>query len=105
MSHRTALAIALSALTAALAACSAHQPPPADQDVTAAVRALLQQQSVTFGGDAATVVSVQAYACSPAPDHRGFLCETAIALAPPAKTQQRLVRMVRTPSGWQATLQ
>lgn len=96
----------LLAFAMALAACGASQPPPTNQDVTAAVRALLQQQHAAFGAaaDAATA-EVKVYDCSPAPDHRGFLCETAISTAPPASAAQRLIRMVRTANGWQATME
>lgn len=107
----------LFAVCALLAGCTGAAAPT-DSDVTAAVRALLQQQHLTFGaGHAvanaapsgqATAVTVQNFGCNPAPDHRGYLCEIRITGGPSGGAQpplNRLVRLVNTASGWQATMQ
>lgn len=90
-----------------LAGCSSAGTAPTDADVTHAVTALLQAQSSAFGSasTATEVTHVKTFDCNPAPDHRGYLCETSITFAPPTPSLQRLVRMVQTANGWQATMQ
>lgn len=106
MNHQRRVALILALLPLLLAGCSGGGAPT-DADVTHAVTVLLHAQGATFGGAqaAAKVTHVKTYDCNPAPDHRGYLCETSIAFAPPAPSLQRLVRMVNTPHGWQATMQ
>lgn len=104
MNRRYSAAVAVCLL---LAACSNQGVAPTDADVTHAVETLLQTQHPAFGSaaTAAKVTHVKTFDCNPAPDHRGYLCETSIAFAPPAAPLQRLVRMVHTANGWQATMQ
>ncbi|TAN04969.1 MAG: hypothetical protein EPN38_12020 [Rhodanobacteraceae bacterium] len=110
--------LALSAVLALIAGC-AGGAAPSDGDVNRAVRALLKQQHLTFGaGNAAAVrapssrpaapTRVQNFGCNPAPDHRGYLCEIGITGGQSPGKQpslNRLVRLVKTARGWQATMQ
>lgn len=105
--------LVLLALLATVAGCvGAGGNAPSDSDVTRAVRALVKQQHAAFGASAATPstsqVDVHNFGCNPAPDHRGYLCETRITSHQSghgAQTLNRLVRLVKTTGGWQATMQ
>lgn len=105
--------VMLLAPLATLAGCmGVGATAPSASDVTHAVRALVQQQHAAFGASAGKAmtgqVGVHSFGCNPAPDHRGYLCETRITRSPPghaSQTMNRLVRLVKTADGWQATMQ
>lgn len=117
MKARNAWIVALVALALPLAGClGSAGPAPTDQNVAHAVRAVVLADNAapataTSAGTAArafAVTRVRNLGCNPAPDYKGYLCETVIDTrsakrGPHQKT--RLVRMVHGTDGWQATMQ
>ncbi len=109
----TRLGLAI-ALALPLAGClGASQPAPSDAAVAQAVTRLLLTANAAPPSAGATasalaVTGVKNLGCNPAPDYKGFLCETLIdtqSRTHGARQQQRLVRMLKTAGGWQATMQ
>lgn len=109
--------MAAAALTLPLAGClGSTGPVPSDADVTQAVRAavLANNTPAATAADAGapaptvTVTGVKNLGCNPAPDYKGYLCETIIdarSATQGASRKTRLVRMVHGPDGWRATMQ
>jgi len=118
MKHRIHGGAVLLAASLALAGCAgANGPAPTHAEVTQAIHAMIAAEYAPGGSaqplhgkDAAapTVASVKDYGCDLAPDMHGYLCDTVITLTRPGhapKPMTRTVRMVKTASGWHATMQ